>query len=76
MEGKLEAVITSGIKQLDYTIEKGFSARLEEKEVTPSGDVQIVIPSSMYDGISKVIVAPIPQNYGLISYDGTKIVVS
>ncbi len=86
MEGKLEAVISTPKKmeavlsastaRLGYVIEKGTSARLGEKTVIPSTDEQIVTPASGYDGLAKVTVAPIPQCYGLITYDGTKIMVS
>lgn len=76
MEGKLKAVISTSTRRLHCVIEKGAAARLEESTVTPSGDEQIVIPSAGYDGLKKVTVAPIPQCYGLITYDGTKIMVS
>jgi hypothetical protein len=88
MDGKLEAVITSATSrlecileskspaQMECVIEKGFSARMEEREVIPSGEVQIITPSAGFDGMSKVTVGKIPQNYGLITYDGTRILVS
>ncbi len=73
---KMEAVVSSSTVRLGCVIEKGAAARLEESTVTPSGEEQIVIPSAGYDGLKKVTVAPIPQCYGLITYDGTKIMVS
>lgn len=76
MEGKLEAVISTSTRRLQCTIEKGATPRLEESAVTPSGEEQIITPSAGYDGLGKVTVAPIPQCYGLITYDGTKIMVS
>ena len=72
----LSAIITAGGQRMTATIEKGAMARLEEREAIPSGEEQIITPSAGYGGLSKVTVAPIPQNYGLITYDGTKIVVS
>lgn len=73
---KMEAVISSSIGRLGCVIEKGVTARLEESTVIPSGEEQIITPSAGYDGLKKVTVAPIPQCYGLITYDGTKIMVS
>lgn len=36
---------------------------LQEKEVTPTKEEQIVIPDENYNGLSKVTVNPIPDNY-------------
>lgn len=76
MEEKIEAVITSDIRRLDCVLEKGGSVRLEEQTVIPSRETQTIVPSSSHDGLSKVTVAPIPQCYGLITYDGAQIMVS
>ena len=73
---KMEAVISSSIGRLGCVIEKGVTARLEESTIIPSGEEQIITPSAGYDGLKKVTVAPIPQCYGLITYDGTKIMIS
>lgn len=73
---RLIATISGGGARLAYTIEKGAAMRLEERTVIPSTETQTVRPSAGYGGMSVVTVSPIPQNYGLISYDGTKIVVS
>ncbi len=72
----LSAIITAGSQRMTATLEKGAMAKLEEREVIPSGEEQIITPSAGYGGMSKVKVAAIPQNYGLITYDGTRIVVS
>ena len=53
-----------------------MAAKLEEREVIPSDENQIIIPNAGYAGMNKVIVKPIPSNYGKITYDGSKIIVS
>lgn len=37
--------------------------RLEEKSITPTKSIQNVIPTSGFDGLSKVVVNAIPNNY-------------
>ncbi len=74
--GKLNAIIGGRGAKLGYTIEKGAAVRLEERTVVPSTETQTVTPSAGYGGMSVVTVSPIPQCYGLITYDGTKIIVS
>ncbi len=72
----LSAIITAGSQRMTATVEKGGACRLEERKAIPSGEEQIIVPGAGYGGLSKVTVAPIPSCYGLITYDGTKIVVS
>ena len=49
---------------------------LQEKSVTPSSEVQEITADVGYGGLKSVTVSPIPQNYGLITYDGSTITVS
>ena len=49
---------------------------LEERTATPSAETQILTPSEGVQGFSKVTVGPIPQNYGLITYNGSIITVT
>lgn len=49
---------------------------LQSKEVTPSATAQIVVADSDYDGLSNVLVNPIPTNYGLVTFNGSVITVS
>ena len=50
--------------------------KLQNKEVTPSATAQIVVADSDYDGLSEVLVNPIPTNYGLVTFNGSVITVS
>lgn len=50
--------------------------KLQDKEVTPSATAQIVVADSDYDGLSEVLVNPIPTNYGLVTFNGSVITVS
>lgn len=49
---------------------------LQEKTVTPTQTTQSVEPDSGYDALLSVTVNPIPQNYGLITWNGTVLTVS
>lgn len=49
---------------------------LQDKTIVPSADDQVVTADIGFGGLSSVRVGAIPQNYGLITYDGTTITVS
>ncbi len=49
---------------------------LQEKTIVPGAEEQVVTADIGFGGLSSVTIAPIPQNYGLITYDGTTITVS
>lgn len=74
--GQLTTTVSSQKQTLNWTLEKRMTAKLEEWEVIPSDENQIIIPNAGYAGMNKVIVKPIPSNYGKITYDGSKIIVS
>lgn len=54
----------------------GGGGSLQSKTVIPNQTEQIVAADSNYYGLDKVIVKPIPKNYGLITYNGFNIKVS
>lgn len=72
----LNAVISASAQEMVCTIDKGTAVKLEEREVIPSDETQHITPSEGYGGLKEVTVAAIPQNYGKITYDGSKILVS
>ena len=48
---------------------------LQEKTVTPDESAIEVVPDAGWVGLSKVTVAPIPENYGRIVWNGEYILV-
>ena len=55
--------------------EGGAPARTQNKEAIPSQEAQIITPDEGYL-LDSVTVAPIPSNYGLITYNGGILTVS
>lgn len=49
---------------------------LQDKTATPTQATQTITADSGYTGLGTVTVNPIPQNYGLITYNGSTITVS
>lgn len=49
---------------------------LQDKEIVPSAEEQTITADAGFGGLSSVKVGAIPQNYGLITYDGSSITVS
>lgn len=72
----LEATLTPERGDITCTLEKSAVVKLEKREVIPSDEVQRVTPGDGYGGLEEVTVAAIPSNYGKITYDGSKILVS
>lgn len=72
----LEATLTPERGDITCTLEKSADVKLEKREVIPSDEVQRVTPGDGYGGLEEVTVAAIPSNYGKITYDGSKILVS
>ena len=50
--------------------------KTQTKVVVPTDEAQLVVADKDYMGLSAVIVAPIPNNYGLITWDGATLTVS
>ena len=45
----------------------------QEKTVVPSNTLQVIEPDKGFTHLSKVTVEPIPEKYGLVTYDNNKI---
>lgn len=70
----------TGIKQYEFDIpEKGQSTDYPEytgpTEVTPTQETQ-VLHTKKRTVLSDITINPIPNNYGLITWDGAKLTVS
>lgn len=68
--GKISQKKQSIIGRLNYVEKEGSSFRIQEKEVNPTRQIQEVVADEGYDGLSKVKVQPIPNEY--IIPTGTK----
>jgi hypothetical protein len=53
-----------------------IDGRYQDIEVTATQEVQQIEPDAGYTGFSRVVVNPIPQNYGLITWNGAVLTVS
>lgn len=67
-ENQYTAEISATVQMID--------GRFEELTVTPSGEAQTIEPDSGYAAFSRVHVNPIPQNWGLITWNGATLTVS
>lgn len=81
LAGKLSAtsqnlcgVLSSDSVTMIATLSAGYI--LQDKEVTPTTEEQTITADAGFGGLSSVKVGAIPQNYGLITYDGSSITVS
>ena len=72
---KSGATLPLTIAQMDAAVES-IAPTLQSKSATPTESAQTIAADSGYDGLSQVTVNPIPTNYGLITYNGSSIMVS
>ena len=49
---------------------------LQEKSAIPSMEEQTITADDGFGGLSSVTIAPIPNNYGLITWNGSTLTVS
>lgn len=49
---------------------------LQEKSAVPSADEQTITADAGFGGLSSVTISPIPNNYGLITWNGSTLTVS
>ena len=81
LKGKLSATsqnlcgaLSSASASLGGKLSAGYL--LQEKIVVPGATEQTITADVGFGGLSSVTISPIPQNYGLITYDGSTITVS
>ena len=81
LKGKLSATSQNLCGSLSPA-SAGFNGKLsagyilQEKVVVPGAEEQTITADIGFGGLSSVTISPIPQNYGLITYDGSSITVS
>ena len=73
--------VKADVKPNNYDINFGVQkvkvvGTLQTKTAIPSRQEQTIQADDGYDALSKVVVEPIPKNYGLITYNGGVIKVS
>lgn len=73
--------VQADVKPKNYDINFGVQkvkvvGKLQTKTAIPSRQEQIIQADDGYDALNKVVVEPIPKNYGLITYNGGVIKVS
>ena len=54
----------------------GGGGRLQEKEITPGEEDMVITPDDGFTGISAITVRAVPNNYGLITWNGSFLTVS
>ena len=81
LKGKLTATsqnlcgaLSSASASLGGKLSAGYL--LQDKTIVPSADEQTITADVGFGGLKSVTISPIPQNYGLISWDGSTITVS
>lgn len=81
LKGKLTATsqnlcgaLSSASASLGGKLSAGYL--LQDKTIVPGAEEQTITADVGFGGLSSVTISPIPQNYGLISWDGSTITVS
>ena len=68
-----QATLTASLSaqsSLTAALSSDIYIKTQAKTVTPTAEAQEITADDGYAGLSKVTVEAIPQNYGLITYNG------
>lgn len=67
----LRGVLSSDSVTMIGTLSAGYTEYiLQDKEVIPSAEEQTITADAGFGGLSSVTIAPIPNNYGLVTWNG------
>lgn len=76
-KSKVKADVKPNNYEINFGVQKvKVVGTLQTKTAIPSRQEQTIQADDGYDALSKVVVEPIPKNYGLITYNGGVIKVS
>lgn len=71
--------VVSAVESVTGSVQVGIirgAGETQRKTVTPTDKPQLITPDDGFDALGSVKVEAIPNNYGLITYDGSRILVS
>ena len=77
--GKSITGVVSAVERVTGSVQVGIirgAGKTQRKTVTPTATSQLVTPDNGFDALGSVKVEAIPNNYGLITYEGSRILVS
>lgn len=66
----------SSVQCFSATLSNNINIKMQSKDVTPTDEEQVIVADAGFVGLSSVKIAPIPNNYGLITWDGSTLTVS
>lgn len=82
LKGKLSATsqnlcgaLSSASASFNGRLSAGYYI-LQEKVVVPGAEEQIITADVGFCGLSSVTIAPIPNNYGLVTWNGVTLTIS
>ena len=70
----LSGVLSPASASMKGNLSAGYI--LQDKVVTPSASEQTITPDVGFGGLASVTISPIPNNYGLITWNGSTLTVS
>lgn len=70
----LSGILSPASASLKGNLSAGYT--LQDKVVIPTASEQTITPDIGFGGLASVKISAIPQNYGLITWNGTTLTVS